>query len=79
MGNGVLISIHAPMKGATSLLDDGDSDVVISIHAPMKGATLGRARYILDADISIHAPMKGATFFRIPDMAAVGEFQSTHP
>ena len=34
-----LISIHAPMKGATFSYLIGWNDVIISIHAPMKGAT----------------------------------------
>ena len=36
----VIISIHAPMKGATRQVDDTSYDQVISIHAPMKGATI---------------------------------------
>ena len=42
---GILISIHAPMKGATEgnyLHEFVDS---ISIHAPMKGATYDSATY----------------------------------
>ena len=38
----VWISIHAPMKGATQVLDQELDDAQISIHAPMKGATLCR-------------------------------------
>ena len=34
-----LISIHAPMKGATKICCDDKIDAYISIHAPMKGAT----------------------------------------
>ncbi len=33
------ISIHAPMKGATTIAIKGDTMWRISIHAPMKGAT----------------------------------------
>ena len=33
------ISIHAPMKGATTVADSSKFTVGISIHAPMKGAT----------------------------------------
>ena len=34
-----MISIHAPMKGATRLPQDPGQAGKISIHAPMKGAT----------------------------------------
>ena len=33
------ISIHAPTRGATSLLEKDDPDLYISIHAPTRGAT----------------------------------------
>ena len=37
-----LISIHAPMKGAThNMMVKCMAVVIISIHAPMKGATAG--------------------------------------
>ena len=35
-----LISIHAPMKGATGSVVEGWRNDKISIHAPMKGATI---------------------------------------
>ena len=36
----ILISIHAPVKGATcKKLISSDGEVQISIHAPVKGAT----------------------------------------
>ena len=35
----MLISIHAPAKGATNLLEFDIKAVYISIHAPAKGAT----------------------------------------
>ena len=37
----IIVSIHAPMKGATRILNAMASPVVVSIHAPMKGATIG--------------------------------------
>ena len=36
----VLISIHAPVKGATKFKLDGIKFKTISIHAPVKGATV---------------------------------------
>ena len=35
------ISIHAPVKGATIISNQGHDLRVISIHAPVKGATGG--------------------------------------
>ena len=57
------ISIHAPVKGATTYVAGISNSKTISIHAPVKGAT----RYFneLTAEkrkISIHAPVKGATW-----------------
>ena len=56
-----MISIHAPVKGATLYEDLAEVVNVISIHAPVKGAT----RFVQVAfklrRISIHAPVKGAT------------------
>ena len=34
-----IISIHAPVKGATGWLPTGKGRQTISIHAPVKGAT----------------------------------------
>ena len=60
-----LISIHAPVKGATSagvmLFQQAD----ISIHAPVKGATDDRCGMPGTDEISIHAPVKGATHVAI--------------
>ena len=57
----VLISIHAPVKGATAGLLTGDFYPLISIHAPVKGATHSSPGNHLGQTISIHAPVKGAT------------------
>ena len=38
----VLVSIHAPAKGATMVVADVIVPPVVSIHAPAKGATAGR-------------------------------------
>ena len=34
------VSIHAPMKGATSVVTKTQWETLVSIHAPMKGATI---------------------------------------
>ena len=56
-----VISIHAPVQGATRANHYGCVQYLISIHAPVQGAT-NRLDYCLCADrISIHAPVQGAT------------------
>ena len=57
----LLISIHAPMWGATDQRATRLSVGLISIHAPMWGAT--QTPHLVDSSniISIHAPMWGAT------------------
>ena len=61
-GHWPMISIHAPVKGATrrpaSIPVIGER---ISIHAPVKGATLIDRGGVGVLAISIHAPVKGAT------------------
>ena len=61
------ISIHAPVKGATSCGHPHVFPVEISIHAPVKGATGLHLSLQVRGKISIHAPVKGATQ---SDMAA---------
>ena len=56
-----LISIHAPVKGATDLLHRDPHQEGISIHAPVKGATSLDTWLLRGQRISIHAPVKGAT------------------
>ncbi len=55
------ISIHAPVKGATTSLANWLSSLDISIHAPVKGATIHTQYPVWEIRISIHAPVKGAT------------------
>ena len=57
-----LISIHAPVKGATLEARGYGEQLKISIHAPVKGATGAQCRdHQHSHRISIHAPVKGAT------------------
>ena len=58
----MLISIHAPVKGATDGLRLGEFLFRISIHAPVKGATAPDPAQAAALRISIHAPVKGATW-----------------
>ena len=56
-----LVSIHAPVKGATPLTELLKLVGVVSIHAPVKGATIDVTKYDKMRQVSIHAPVKGAT------------------
>ena len=56
-----LVSIHAPVKGATSIGGLIGVHLVVSIHAPVKGATALFVDKKPFRGVSIHAPVKGAT------------------
>ena len=56
-----MISIHAPVKGATAPFAKCGTESRISIHAPVKGATVRFILFLCFIIISIHAPVKGAT------------------
>jgi len=61
LGVRCLVSIHAPLRGATISQPVLIIPRVVSIHAPLRGATgdpLYQARIL---DVSIHAPLRGAT------------------
>ena len=57
----LIVSIHAPAKGATSNRASAPSPSLVSIHAPAKGATFSDKIINLPPGVSIHAPAKGAT------------------
>ena len=59
----LLISIHAPTRGATVLCFCVVVELDISIHAPTRGATKDVHRLQCLCYISIHAPTRGATLF----------------
>ncbi len=73
-----LVSIHAPVKGATNNLRSYQGLHQVSIHAPVKGATPVQGDFGLDGSVSIHAPVKGATS-RSPSRSRAASFQSTRP
>ena len=75
----MIISIHAPAKGATCSWFNPPSRCYISIHAPAKGATIVSVLFSLGICISIHAPAKGATFPARFPMQSSWVFQSTLP
>src|SRR3990172_6165070 len=57
----LLVSIHAPTRGATPETGVPRAGDVVSIHAPTRGATPllhSPAKVVL---VSIHAPTRGAT------------------
>ena len=56
-----IISIHAPVWGATGLLWLLGVNFRISIHAPVWGATSAGRETEVSNFISIHAPVWGAT------------------
>ena len=66
----IVISIHAPVKGATTFDDAEFAASFISIHAPVKGATTPAIAGSAMAAISIHAPVKGATAEQAYDVLA---------
>ena len=56
-----LVSIHAPVKGATLAVVEAAGAITVSIHAPVKGATSCCFTSCGVIKVSIHAPVKGAT------------------
>ncbi len=57
----LIISIHAPVWGATNLGKNAYGSSPISIHAPVWGATYFVQSVNSILNISIHAPVWGAT------------------
>ena len=61
--NALIISIHAPTRGATANSTSINNKLMISIHAPTRGATVAFEFWVRAFYISIHAPTRGATHF----------------
>ena len=57
----LLVSIHAPTRGATGRTVSRGELKRVSIHAPTRGATWFRAVVFRLWGVSIHAPTRGAT------------------
>ena len=55
------VSIHAPTRGATSVMQCTSVAEPVSIHAPTRGATSSYQQYEYKISVSIHAPTRGAT------------------
>ena len=76
----ILISIHAPMKGATGVIvgTKGVLNIFQSTHPwRVRHPVLGNKHFHFL--ISIHAPMKGATPAPAVQRGLQCRFQSTHP
>ena len=74
----ILVSIHAPTRGATYISLVPISVLRVSIHAPTRGATHKGMASEASRLVSIHAPTRGATAAKLV-VAHYYEFQSTHP
>ena len=56
------VSIHAPTRGATGVVNQIRLYGVVSIHAPTRGATTAFTYLLFLLPVSIHAPTRGATY-----------------
>ena len=56
-----LVSIHAPVWGATKTYNSKGELINVSIHAPVWGATNNQYSSLYGQYVSIHAPVWGAT------------------
>ena len=62
----LLVSIHAPTRGATYRHLRRQRGDPVSIHAPTRGATIGITdRVSSEERVSIHAPTRGATYVMV--------------
>ena len=73
-----IVSIHAPVRGATITIFTGIPVCSVSIHAPVRGATITILSGKTVFKVSIHAPVRGATVNMDP-YAPDNKFQSTRP
>ncbi len=56
-----VVSIHAPVRGATGFKNIKGDNFKVSIHAPVRGATVDKEPDAARGAVSIHAPVRGAT------------------
>ena len=75
----VLVSIHAPARGATPYNFCKILILSVSIHAPARGATEAVDDNDEHMKVSIHAPARGATNANQSNAASARMFQSTLP
>ena len=74
----IIVSIHAPVVGATKLLSQNTKLKPVSIHAPVVGATTNGLYKYWFSNVSIHAPVVGATLKKRQGVKII-QFQSTLP
>ena len=74
----MIVSIHAPARGATTCPNWDPDPERVSIHAPARGATITFLEGFKDLGVSIHAPARGATNHG-NDIVMMRLFQSTPP
>jgi len=67
----ILVSIHAPARGATLRRPKRSLPVPVSIHAPARGATPPSNVVLASSAVSIHAPARGATCGAISLMSRI--------
>ncbi len=77
-GRTVLVSIHAPARGATFDQFFSIAFCYVSIHAPARGATISKAGFHAVQSVSIHAPARVRPKAHIVPKPTI-RFQSTHP
>ena len=56
------VSIHAPAKGATYIVDDLLVDIRFQSTLPRRERLVHTRTFLTLLQVSIHAPAKGATF-----------------
>ena len=67
-----VVSIHAPVRGATEINYYDNPWFNVSIHAPVRGATVRQMSDKQYRLVSIHAPVRGATTLRQLERAING-------
>ena len=76
---GMIISIHAPVKGATNDFAVFIADCTDFNPRSREGSDFANPPVTVVSDISIHAPVKGATSFLLRLLLQILIFQSTLP
>ena len=70
----LVVSIHAPARGATSRKILTNYHICVSIHAPARGATFLPFASCANGRVSIHAPARGATIVHSMRAASMTRF-----
>ena len=73
------VSIHAPVKGATSYFIPAIGKLDVSIHAPVKGATWGRTQRRWRVYRFNSRSREGSDLFKRSPLPFQGQFQFTLP